>query len=275
VFIFELKSKAMKCILLAVTALLLVNLLPAQQKEGKVVYERTMQMNIRVSDNNDALAQMLPQSRTDKFELSFGNNQSIWMHSEDEMENNEFGGNGMQIRMMGPGQNDVIFHDFTTGRRIEQREMLDKKFIIEDSVRKLNWKLSDETQTILGHVCHKATAQRFGQRTQMTMENGKMERKEVSDTTSIVAWFTTDIPVSAGPEVQGQLPGLILGLDMNNGRTVYKALGLSPKAELASIKAPTKGKKVTTEEFRTETSKMMEEMQRNMQGSGNRMIIRN
>src|SRR5678815_405013 len=260
----------MKRILLAATALLLVNLLPAQQKEGKVVYERTMQMNIRVADNNDALAQMLPQSRKDKFELSFGNNQSLWMHSEDEMENNEFGRKGMQIRMMGPGQNDVIFHDFTTGRRIEQREMLDKKFIIEDSVRKLNWKLSNETQTILGYVCHKATTQRFGQRTQMTMENGKMERKEVSDTTSIVAWFTTDIPVSAGPEVQGQLPGLILGLDMNNGRMVYKALELSPKTELASIKAPTKGKKVTTEEFRTETSKMMEEMQRNMQGSGNR-----
>ena len=47
----------------------------------------------------------------------------------------------------------------------------------------------------------------------MTMDNGKMERKEIDDTSIIVAWFTTDIPVSAGPEVQGQLPGLILGLE--------------------------------------------------------------
>jgi len=265
----------MKRILLAASALFLVNLLSAQQKQGKVVYERTMQFNIRTVDNNEALAQMLPKSRTDRFDLTFGNNQSLWMHSEDEIENNEFGGGGMQIRMMGPGQNDVIFHDFSTGKRIEQREMLDKKFIIEDSVRKLNWKLGDETTTILGHVCHKATAQRFGQRTQMTMENGKMERKEVNDTTNIIAWFTTDIPVSAGPEVQGQLPGLILGLDMNNGRMVYKAVELSPKTELASIKPPTKGKKVTNDEFRAETAKMMEEMQKNNQGGGNRTFIRN
>lgn len=265
----------MKHILLAAPALLFVNLLAAQQKQGKVVYERTMQMNIRVADNNEALAQMLPKTRTDKFELTFGNNQSLWMHSEDEIENNDFGGNGMQIRMVGPGQNDVVFNDFNTGRRTEQRELMDKKFIIEDSISKLNWKLSDETQTILGHVCHKATAQRFGQRMQMTMENGKMERKEIRDTTNIVAWFTTDIPVSAGPEVPGQLPGLILGLDMNNGRMVYKAIEISPKADLASIKAPTRGKKVTTEEYRTETNKMMDEMQRNMGSGGNRMIIRN
>lgn len=33
----------------------------------------------------------------------------------------------------------------------------------------------------------------------MNMDNGVMERKEVDDTANIVAWFATDIPVSAGP----------------------------------------------------------------------------
>lgn len=108
----------------------------------------------------------------------------------------------------------------------------------------------------------------------MNMDNGKMERKEVTDTSPVVAWFTTDIPVSAGPDVQGQLPGLILELDMANGRTFYKALEISPKADLASIKAPTKGKKVTTEEFRAETAKMIEEMQKNNQGGNMRIIMR-
>jgi len=264
----------MKKILLAVPALLVITLLQAQQKQGKVVYERVAQLNIQLSGDNDEIARMLPKSRTDKFELSFGNNQSLWMHAEEEMDN-DMGGGGLQIKMAGPGQNDVVFYDFNTAKRVEQRELFDKKFIIEDSVRKLSWKLSDETQTILGHVCRKATTQRIGQRMQMTMENGKMERKEVSDTTPIVAWFTTDIPVSAGPEVQGQLPGLILALDLNNGRMVYKATEISDKIDVASIKAPTKGKKVTNEEFRAETSKMMDEMQRNNMGNGNRMIIRN
>ena len=264
----------MRKIFLASAAMMLVNLLQAQQKEGKVIYERTIQMQIRLADNEEA-ERMLPKTRTDKFELSFGNNQSLWKHMDEDDNNDQFGENGMQIRMVGPGQDDIVFHDFTRAQIVEQRGMFDKKFIVEDSIHKLNWKLSEETQTILGHVCRKATAQRMGKSYRMTMDNGKMERKEFDDTTNIVAWFTTDIPVSAGPEVQGQLPGLILALDMNNGRIVYKAIELSPKVEIASIKAPTKGKKLTPQEFIKERDKMMDEMQKNNQGSGNRVIIRN
>ena len=242
----------------------------AQQKEGKVIYLRTMQMQLRINDN-DELQKMLPKTRTDKFELTFGNNQSLWKHIDEEDNNDEANGNGMQIKMVGPGQNDIVFNDFGNARRTKQREIMERKFIVTDSIRKLNWKLTGETQNILGHVCQKATTQRTGKRTQMTMDNGKMERKEIDDTTTIVAWFTTDIPISAGPEVQGQLPGLILGLEMNDGRVVYKAIDISPKADVASIKEPAKGKKVTPDEFIKEREKMMQEMQKNNQG-GNRVI---
>jgi Protein of unknown function (Porph_ging). len=244
----------------------------AQQKEGKVIYERVAQMQMSIRGGNDQLAQMMPRSRKDKFELTFGNNQSIWKHVDEDDNTDEISGNGMQIRMVGPGQNDIVFHDFPSARKVEQRDMMDKKFIVTDSIRKLNWKLTGETQTILGHVCQKAVAQRTGKRTQMTMDNGKMERKQVDDTTNIVAWFTPDIPVPAGPEVQGQLPGLILLLDMNNGRMVYKALDIQTKADVASIKEPTKGKKVTPDEFVKERDKMMEEMQKNNQGNGRNVI---
>ena len=261
--------------MLVCSGLLFSAFVQAQQKEGRVVYERTMQVQIHIQDDNP-MAQMLPKTRTDKFELTFGNNQSLWKHADEEIEANDFSSNGMQINIVGPGQNDIVFHDFANGRRIEQRDMFDKKFIIEDSIRKLNWKLTGETQTILGHPCQQAIAQRIGKRMQMTMENGKMERKEIDDTSKIVAWFTTDIPVAAGPEVQGQLPGLILALDMNQGRMVYRAIEISSKFDLGTVKAPTKGKKVTPEEFTAERNKMMDEMQKNMQGSGgNRVIIRN
>src|SRR5689334_11947061 len=187
----------MRKLLLVSVAILSINILTAQQKEGKVIYERTIQMEIRINDN-DQVSQMLPKMRTDKFELTFGNNQSIWKRVDEEEDNDEFGGNGMQIKMVGPGQNDIVFYDFTNERKVEQREMFDKKFIVADSIRKLNWKLSGETQTILGHICQKATAQNIGKRMQMNMDNGKMERKEVTDTSMIIAWFTADIPVPAG-----------------------------------------------------------------------------
>ena len=264
----------MRKLVLFIPAVLLVNFLTAQQKEGKVIYARTIQMEIHI-DDNDEVSQMLPKTRTDKFELTFGNNQSIWKHVEEEEDNEELGGNGMQIRMMGPGQNDIVFYDFTNAKKVEQREMFDKKFIVTDTIQKLTWKLTGETQTILGHVCQKAIAQNVGKRMQMTMDNGKMERTEMTDTSMITAWFTADIPVPAGPEMQGQLPGLILALDMNNGRMAYKAVDISPKADLALIKEPAKGKKVTPAEFTEERNKMMDEMQKNNQGGDTRIIIRN
>jgi GLPGLI family protein len=273
----------MQKLLFLSTAVFVANILTAQQKEarlndavgqGNVIYERTIQMEIRINDN-DEVSQMLPKTRTDKFELTFGNNQSLWKHIDEEEDNDEFEGNGLRINLVGPGQNDIVFHDFQNARKIEQREMFDKKFIVADSIRKLNWKLTGETETILGHICQKATAQNIARRMQMTMDNGKMERKEVIDTTLVIAWFTADIPVPAGPEVQGQLPGLILALDMNNGRMVYKAIEISQKADLASIKEPSKGKKVTPAEFNEERDKMMDEMQKNNQGGGTRVIIRN
>ena len=92
----------MRKLLLVSATILFVNILTAQQKEGKVIYERTIQMEIQINDNDEA-SQMLPKIRTDKFELTFGNNQSIWKHVDEEEDNDEFGGNGMQIRMSGAG----------------------------------------------------------------------------------------------------------------------------------------------------------------------------
>lgn len=263
----------MKKTILAGAALLVVNLLTAQQKEGKVVYERTIQMQIQIADN-DQVAHMLPKTRTDKFELNFANNKSLWKHAEEEIENNDISGNGMQIKVMTPGQDDIVFNDFDASRKTEQRSMFDKKFIIEDSIKKLNWKITGETKTIAGHLCQQATAQRVSMSMRMNINNGVMERKEVTDTSNIVAWFTTDIPVPAGPEFQGQLPGLVLALDINNGKMVYVATEVKEKADIASIKAPTKGEKVTLEEFRKKTAKMMEEMQQNQGPGGQHIQIR-
>jgi GLPGLI family protein len=82
-----------------------------------------------------------------------------------------------------------------------------------------------------------------------------------------------DIPVSAGPaEYQGQLPGLILEMDISNGRQTFKAVSVAEKADLAVIKEPTGKKHYTQEEFNKERDKMMEEMQRNNMGGNRRMI---
>ena len=259
----------MRKILITGCVLLAVGATRAQQKEGKVSYERVSQVQIHINNGNEEMQNMLPKTRTDNFELIFGNNQSLWKQAEKEVEDDGgSGGGGVQIRMFGGGTDDVLYNNFTTSQRTEKRDVFEKKFIIDDSIRPLKWKMTGETKTILNHNCMKATASQTSSRMQMTMENGKMERKQVNDTSVIIAWFATDIPVSAGPaEYQGQLPGLILEMDVANGRQTFKATEISPKADLSQIKPPTGKKHYTREEFRKEVDKMMTEMQQNNGGN--------
>lgn len=262
----------MKKVLLGGLALLAISLGYAQQKEGRVTYQRSTQMQISINDG-PGTEHSMPRTRIDKFELNFANGQMSWKSLDDDIQDESInsGGGNVMIRTIGGGADDVTFCDFNTGRKVETREFFDKKFLIIDSLRRNNWKLTEETKTILGHLCRKATSQRVAKRMTMSMDNGKMERKEVDDTSTIAAWFTTDIPIAAGPEVQGQLPGLILELESNHGRSVYTALSIDSKPDLSAIKEPTKGKKVTQEEFAAERNKMMDEMQKNNRG-GNMQI---
>jgi len=250
--------------------------LQAQQKQGKVVYDRTVKLQLSFAGMPGGMEQQMPSSRTDKFELSFANNQSLWKQAEsDNNEDNVFGGDGAQIRMVVAGNDDVLFCDLDEGKRIEKRELFDKTFIIDDTLTKLKWKMTGESKTILNHNCMKATATRYSKRMNMNMDNGKMTRVEVDDTSNIVAWFAPDIPVSAGPsEFQGQLPGVILEMDVKDGSQIYKAVSISEKTDIAAIKEPSGKKHYTPEEFRKERDKMMKEMEQNNQG-GRRVIRMN
>src|SRR5687768_293905 len=88
----------------------------AQQTEGKVIYERTVQIQVRINNGqmSDEMQNMLPKTRKDNFELIFGNNQSLWKQAEKEVEddNAAFGEGGMQIRVVGGGTDDVLYNNF-------------------------------------------------------------------------------------------------------------------------------------------------------------------
>ena len=246
-----------------------------QLKDGKIVYERTMQLQIQIADNNPALQNMIPRERKDRYELSFSNNKSLWQRVED-MQGDEmnFGGDGAQIRFVMPGSDDITYHSIDEMKKTEQKELGGKTFIVSDSIRRLSWKVAGETKTVLGYKCMKATAQRTQESMRMNMDNGNMTRQRVVDTLNIVAWFTNEIAGSYGPDMyQGQLPGTILEIDINNGRNSYRAVEVSAKTDVAKIKEPGKGKKVTPDEFAKEREKLFQDMQQNG-GGGMRMNIR-
>ena len=51
------------------------------------MYERISQIQIRFSDMPGGMEQQMPKTRTDKFELTFGNNQSLWKAAEEDNDN--------------------------------------------------------------------------------------------------------------------------------------------------------------------------------------------
>lgn len=247
----------------------------AQQQSGRVVYEFSRQMMLRTDVRGGGggmeMAGPPPQQQTHviKLEVLFGNNQMLRRSLEDNIAP-EFGNdNGIQFHV-GMGDDDIVWLNFTESRKVEQKEFAAKQYLVTDSVRKLNWKLTGETKNILGYACQQAITTRPGKRNMISMENGVMNRKEIADTSNIIAWFTPAIPVPAGPDFEGQLPGLILQIDVN-GNTTYKAVEVSPKVDVAAIKEPKKGKKVTASAFSKEREKTMEEMQRNGRGGMIRM----
>lgn len=239
----------------------------AQTKEGRVVYERVVQMPVRTFGNNlppDVQAQ-LPKSRTMQYELLFTQEHSLWQFLPNAAndDQNTFAGGGVVIRMAG-GSGDATYVNYAHGSRVDQRELFEKTVVVTDTVTKVQWKLSEETKPILTFTARKATGTSIVSRPRMTMENGQFKREMVTDTVPVVAWYTTDVPVPAGPDFQGQLPGLVLELDINKGQNVTKAIEFSPRVAVSKIRQPNDGKKMTAAEFSKERDKMMEEMRRNM-----------
>ena len=150
-----------------------------------------------------------------------------------------------------------------------------KTFIVTDSIRKKNWKLTGETKAILGYHCMKANSVQTRESLRMTMENGNAKREQFTDTINIVAWFTNEIQGSFGPEnYQGQLPGTILEINVNNGKYGFRAISVNEKTDVAKIKEPTKGKKLTPEEFAKEREQLYKDMQQSS-GGNMRINIRN
>lgn len=69
------------------------------------------------------------------------------------------------------------------------------RFILGEKKPVMNWKITKESQKILGYICYKATTKFRGR--------------------DYVAWFTPDIPYNYGPWKLGGLPGLILKVENN------------------------------------------------------------
>lgn len=125
-----------------------------------------------------------------------------------------------------------------------------KDYILQDTLQKLNWKISKETKEILGYETRKAEA-------------------IVDSTMTLVAWYAPKLAYKNGPAEYGGLPGLILELEEKKDsedqkeKLIYTAISLKADKNKKLIQFPKKGKIISKNEHKTimeEEMKRMNEM---------------
>lgn len=247
----------------------------AQLKQGTIVYER--KINAHRTIPNEQMKAMIPEFRISKHILMFSDSISLYkLIPEDEAPDPFAGSGGGGIRMsfnVGGSDAGELFKNFTQSKSVLSSELAGKNYLIVDSILQQPWKLTNETKQILGYTCLKATRKLTVQAAApRMMVFGGANANPVRDTTrpqpreiEVVAWYAQDIISPVGPDSYGQLPGVILQLDSDNGATVFTALEIKKEVDQKLLKEPKKGKIVTANEF----NKMrMDMIQQQIQGGG-------
>jgi GLPGLI family protein len=246
----------------------------AQMKEGKIVYERKINMWKMITDPE--MRTRIPEFRTSEFELLFNDQASLFRSVPEDEAPDPFansGGGGGGPRFMFRMPETTTYTNIATQMQYESRPMFEKTFLIIDSLKPLKWKISEETKTIAKHVCKKATTTVTAQNVRIGVGARGMGRNSGDTTnkpgaaitpkeTEVVVWYTEDIAASVGPDNYSGLPGAILEVDMDNGANVTTATEVSTKYPKKELVQPTKGDIMNKAQFQDAMKKLMEDMQK-------------
>lgn len=251
----KLYSKSLPILLLG----LFLAAVPVLAQQGTINYDRVIKIEIDLPPEMESMRDQIPTENTTKMVLHFNESESSWQAAaeQDEPRNREFGGGGMRIRMARNREMNITYINHDEALMTERRDFMGRTFLIRDDQPTLAWKLTGEQSEFEGYVVHRATA--------------------VRDTSTVEAWFAPEIPVAVGPGPFGGLPGAILVLTIDEGRTTFTAKEIvMGELEEGAIVEPDEGKEVTQEEFDEIVEEKRKEMEAQFGGrrSGGRFIIR-
>lgn len=205
---------------------------------GKIEYEKKVNMHKYIGDNSwtSELKDRMPAYQVSYFNLYFDSTSSVFKagkENPDDKWKNMWGQSG--------SEENVTYQDFNSGSVTALKQVFEKKFLLQDSLLNIEWRLTDETRTIAGFDCRKAVGKMF-------------------DSLYIVAFYTDQIVTPAGPEQYNGLPGTILGLAFPRYYTTWFATKVElvqPKPE--ELKVPSaKAAKITRKELMATVVKVFE-----------------
>lgn len=247
----------------AILTILLLSIsfvLQAQNFTGKAVYKTHRKLDVDLSKNENVtdemqklISEQLKKQFQKTYNLVFTRTESTY---KQEQKLSAPQRTNVQIMIVGnSGGNDVLYKNIKEKKYANKTEISGKRFLIEDKLPSFDWKMTGETKTIGTYTCYKA--ERTREEKQFDVSSGKV--KEETATVKTTAWYTPEIPISNGPNLYGGLPGLILEVHDGKETIVCSEIVLNPSKKI-TIKKPTKGKKVTSEEFNKIQEKKRNEM---------------
>ncbi|HCC72039.1 MAG TPA: hypothetical protein DEQ09_12950 [Bacteroidales bacterium] len=216
-----------------------------QSLTGSVIYEETTRLDIKIDGEMATMIKDLPKEKKSEKILWFSPHASLYDKyiKEDESAANSgywVSENNMKIVISEPV--NTVFVDLKKKKMIEQKEFMTRMFLITGDLPEKEWKITGHQEMILDHQCIEATH---------------------TDTSGMVTcvWFTPSIDIPAGPGEYCNLPGLVMKVDIDNGKRIFEARKISfdnPGQDV--FKKPGKGKKVSREEFDTIVAEKLKEM---------------
>jgi len=120
---------------------------------------------------------------------------------------------------------NVVYTDYRTNKSITQKPVFEETFLVDDSLAKIDWKITADTRIIAGFECRKAVG-------------------IIHDTIAVFAFYTDEILIPGGPESINGLPGMILGMGVPRLHTTWFATKVEVNSVNMNFSPATKGKKV-------------------------------
>jgi GLPGLI family protein len=283
------KATIIKCITSVLALFISVITFAQQDFQGQAFYQSKTSVNMdnfggreMSEDRKKQMAERMKSMFEKTYILTFNKTESIYKEEEKLATPGQGGGFRM---MMGSFSGGKQYKNVKDQKLLQEQEFFGKQFLVKDELPKLEWQMGSETKQIGKYLCFKATAVKqvedsvlssFGRRDNNQNDNAEkdeddLEAKDEVDEVEmpkeivITAWYTPQIPISQGPGEYWGLPGLILEVSADRTTILCSKIVMNP-SEKDEIKAPTKGKEVTKQEYNKIIKKKMEEMSEMFRG---------
>lgn len=224
-----------------IIALLCSTTLFGQQQQfitqGRIEYERKTNQHAFMDEGSmwdEAARKTMSKFVTYYYDLVFNGDRTLYKTGrEPETKQNKYWG-------VFDSENTILTK-LDSSSSVTQRSIFNDLYIVTDSLRTVNWKITPEIRKIANFDCRKVVGR-------------------IMDSIVVIAFYTDEILTNGGPESFNGLPGMIMGLAIPRLHTTWYATKLTlVDVTDKDLVAPKKGKKMTGDSYRSELKNILKQ----------------